>query len=58
MCPKLSDGTLPFLVTKVKSVARVVDVVGFVAYTYTKQNRQPPLEPNVDVYSLYLGTFC
>jgi len=57
MCQKLEDETLPYLRAKVKSVAKVFEVVGFVCYLYTKFNRQPSLEPNVDAYSLYLGKF-
>lgn len=47
-------GEMPFIQTKVKSSAKVIDVIGYICYIYTKQNRQPPLQPNVDVYSLYL----
>ena len=55
MSLKLTDGGLPFVSTKVKSSAKVIEVIGFICYLYTKQNRQPPLHTNVESYSLFLG---
>ena len=55
MCQKLEDGSLPHISAKVKSSAKVIEVIGYICCVYTKQNRQPPLLPNVDLYMLYLG---
>ena len=56
MCQVSEDSsTLPYISTKVKLTAKVIEVIGYLCYLYTKQNRQPPLLPNVDVYMLYLG---
>lgn len=55
MRQKTADGTLPFIRTKVNSNAKVINVIGFICYLYTKENMQPQLQPNVDAYSLYLG---
>lgn len=55
MSQKLVDGGLPYISTKVKSNAKVIEVIGFICYLYTKQNRQPALQTNVESYSLFLG---
>ena len=55
MSQKLVDGGLQFISTKVKSSAKVIEVIGFICYLYTKQNRQPQLQNNVESYSLFLG---
>jgi hypothetical protein len=59
MCQKTEsndeNGAVPSISTKVKSQAKVIDVIGYLCYLYTKQNKQPPLQHDVEAYSLFLG---
>ena len=55
MRQQAATGALPSIQTKANVNAKVIDVIGFICFLYTKDNMQPPLQPNVDVYSLYLG---
>jgi len=49
-----NDNT-PSISAKVKSQAKVIDVIGYLCYLYTKQNKQPPLQHDVEAHSLFLG---
>ena len=35
--------------------AKVIEVIGYIAWQYTKEHRQPLLKKTVESYSLYMG---
>ncbi len=48
------DRNYPLQVSVMAS-AKVQEVVGFTCWKYTAEGRQPPLQPDVDRYSLYIA---